>query len=250
MKNELPNQKIFFGPRMEFGYLYTKSLSPYGMPLWWHPGTSYGLFDEKKIINNFIKAKFDVLIFPKVEKFRIPDEILYFIADHYWLDAKYQYIDVYKKINPNSALAYYDKGNAYAKLGRYKSAIECYNQAIHIDSDYTDAHYIRGILYFELGQYQKAIQDFNNTIRIQPDYINAYYHRGIAYSKMRQERQAIEDFSNAIRLKPDHADAYNNRSAVFLNLGNHVLGCPDARRACELGNCKVFKIAKSNGICH
>jgi regulator of sirC expression with transglutaminase-like and TPR domain len=248
-KKEFPHQKIFFGPRMEFGYLYTKSPSPLGLSLWWHPGTSYSMDDEKKVIEHFIQAKFDVLIFPKVEKFRIPGDILNFIADHYWLNPKYRYIDLYRKTNTNSALAYYDKGNAYAKLGQYKQAIECYNQAIHINPDYAHAHYLRGIVYLEPGQYQKAIQDFSETIRIQPDYISAYYDRGRAYAKTGQYQQAIRDYDETIHLKPDHADAYNNRGAIFLNLGNRERGCLDARKACELGNCKILNIAERSRVC-
>jgi hypothetical protein len=32
-KSEFPTQTIYFGPRIEFGYMYTKSKSPRGMPL-------------------------------------------------------------------------------------------------------------------------------------------------------------------------------------------------------------------------
>lgn len=96
-KNEFSHQKIFFGPNLEFGYVYTKSPSPHGMPLWWHPGTSYGLFDEKNIIDNFIQARFDVLIFLKDNWFGLSTEMLYVIDNNYSKYDKYQYIEVYRK---------------------------------------------------------------------------------------------------------------------------------------------------------
>ena len=259
-KNEFSDQKIFFGQSLEFGYLCTKSQSPHGMPLWWHPGTSYGIFDEKKIVENFIQAKFDVLIFIKSrcnvpspfapKPFALPKEIQNFIAENYWLDDKYQYIDLYRKTKSDSALSYYGRGNTYARRGQYKLAIEYYNKAIRINPNYANAYYIRGIIYLESGQYQKAVQDLSETIRIKPDYISSYYNRGIAYSKTGKYQLAIKDYSETIRLKPDHADAYNNRGAVYLNLGNNELGCLDARKACELGNCKILKVADSTGVCH
>jgi tetratricopeptide (TPR) repeat protein len=241
---------------MEFGYLCTKSQSPHGMPLWWHSGTSYGMFDEKKIVENFIQAKFDILIFLKVfphekdARRGMPQEIQNFIAENYWLDDKYQYIDLYRKAKSNSALSYYGRGNTYARLGQYKLAIEYYNKAIRINPNYANAYYIRGIIHLESGQYQKAVQDLSETIRIKPDYISSYYNRGIAYSKTRRYQLAIKDYSEAIRLDSDYADAYNNRGAVYLNLGNNELGCLDARKACELGNCKILKVADSTGVCH
>jgi hypothetical protein len=44
--------------------------------------------------------------------------------------------------------------------------------------------------------------------------------------------------------------AYYNRGIAYLNQGNNKLGCPDAQKACALGNCKLLEIAKGNGDCH
>lgn len=215
-KNEYNNHKIFFGTHMEFGYLYTKTPSPRGMPLWWHPGTSYGLFDEKKIIENFIRSKFDVVIFLKDYRFRMPPEISIFIMDNYLMDNKYKFIDLFLTNNPNSPLRHYKQGNDYNELGQYKLAIEEYNKAIRVQSDYFPAYFNRGIIHSKLGHYQ----------------------------------QAIEDYTEVIRLKPDYAEAYNNRSSIYLTQGNTRPGCLDAHKACNLGACRMLKLAQSNKICH
>jgi Flp pilus assembly protein TadD len=62
-------------------------------------------------------------------------------------------------------------------------------------------------------------------------------------------QRALEDFNEAIRLKSDYTDAYNNRAFVYLTHGNKELGCFDARKACELGNCKTLELAKGKGLC-
>lgn len=72
---------------------------------------------------------------------------------------------------------------------------------------------------------------------------------GLLTGKLGQYQRAIEDFNKAIHLKPDYADAYNNRGTVYLMQDNKELGCPDAQKACGLGNCKLLEMAKSKGLC-
>ena len=141
-------------------------------------------------------------------------------------------------------------GLALFAEGKSEEAINHFNQALLLKSDYANSYYNRGVVYSTSGQYEKSVQDFNETIHLKPDYIPAYYNRGMAYSKIGQYQLAIKDYSEIIRLKPDYAEAYNNRGAVYLSLGNNELGCQDARKACELGVCKILKIARSKGDCY
>ena len=153
------------------------------------------------------------------------------------------------RMNPYSIYAFDNRGGAYFKLGQYQLAIEDFNAAIHLKSDYAYAYNKRGASYSELGQYQRAIEDYNEAIRLKPDYAKAYYNRGDAYIKLGQHQHALEDYDKAIIYKPDYADAYNNRAFIYLNLRNVKLGCNDAQKACELGECNLLKAAKGKGDC-
>jgi hypothetical protein len=99
LKNKWPEKIIYFGPRIEFAYLETKSKSPKGFPLWIHPGTSYALFDERNVILNFVNQQFDILVFVKGDRTRMPPEILSHINEKYHYEMGYRYIDVYLKNN-------------------------------------------------------------------------------------------------------------------------------------------------------
>src|SRR5208283_3372706 len=145
--------------------------------------------------------------------------------------------------------AYKNRGIAYTKLGRYQLAIKDYNKAIYLKPDNADVYYNRGAIYIKLGQYQMAIEDYNKAIRLKPDDADAYNNRGTIYTKFGQYQMAIEDFNNAIRLKPDDADTYFNRGFVYFNQGNNISGCEDAKKACDLGNCKILKAVTDKGSC-
>jgi len=130
------------------------------------------------------------------------------------------------------------------------AAIEYLTGAINLKPDYMEAIYNRGTVYITIGQYQKAIQDFSEVIRQRPNHVKACYNRGIAFIKIRQYPAAIEDFDRSIILKPDYADAYNNRGTAYLLQGNRILGCQDAKKACELGTCRTIEAAKKRGYCN
>lgn len=95
VKEKFINKKIFFGPRIEFGYAVTNIRSPSGLPLWWHPGTSYAIIDLDKIFENFISNEFDVLCFARSDRTRMPIEIINYIKSKYVKLDGYKEIDVY-----------------------------------------------------------------------------------------------------------------------------------------------------------
>ncbi len=164
-----------------------------------------------------------------------------------------QAVEDYSKaiaIKPHLAEAYYNRGNVYNRLGNYGQAIEDYIRAIEIKPDFAEAYYNRSVAYGVLGNYRQAIEDLNRVIEIKPDYADAYYDRSNAFYKgLGNYRQAIEDLNRAIEIKPDYANAYNNRGIVYLTQGDNISGCRDARKACELGNCKLLEMAKGKGDC-
>lgn len=94
LKMKMPGAKIFFGPRIEFGYVWTGSRSPKGLPLWWHPGTSYALKDETEVLGNFEKNGFDILVFLKGDRERMPEGILRLIDEKYADDQSGRALDV------------------------------------------------------------------------------------------------------------------------------------------------------------
>jgi hypothetical protein len=153
------------------------------------------------------------------------------------------------RVTNNNYMAHTNFAVALAEKGRLNEAIHHYNKAIIIAPDRALPYNNRGTSYGRTGEYQLAIEDLNNAIRLDRNYIKAYNNRGIAYTKLGLHKEAIADFNEAIRLQEDYADAYNNRAFVYLSQGDKISGCSDAKKACELGNCKALEFAKSKGLC-
>jgi tetratricopeptide (TPR) repeat protein len=96
---------------------------------------------------------------------------------------------------------------------------------------------------------KKAIEYLNEAIKLKPDLAEAYNNRGNVYVDLGQHQQAITDYNEAIRLKPDYDRAYSNRGSAYFIQGNNSLGCFDAQKACELGNCQLLDDFKGKGFC-
>ncbi len=190
-------------------------------------------------------------------------------------EAIYHYNEAIR-LNPFYADAYNNRGVVYVEMGQYKKALEdfnksiqCYANAINnknkvsfsigpseevisvrINSLLAGAYNNRGITYFNLGDYMNAINDFNISIRLKDDNFKAYYNRGRSFSKINKFQNAIDDYDKSISLQPKNSEAYISRGVIHFKISNDENGCYDARKACELGNCKLLRKAKDSQACH
>lgn len=69
---KVPNAKIMFGPRMQFGYAAFGRPSPTGVPIAWDSGTMYPASLEPELARRFEAEQFDILIFLKNDFTYIP----------------------------------------------------------------------------------------------------------------------------------------------------------------------------------
>ena len=149
------------------------------------------------------------------------------------------------------AMEHLQLGRFLFKDGKTQEAIEHYNEVVALKSYYADTlvYNDRGNAYAKLGRYQRAIDDFNEAIRRNPANFYSYNYRGIVYAKLGQDQRAMNDFNQAVRLNPDYADSYHNRALFYLNLKNNFLFCGNAQKACALGNCRILEAAHADGYC-
>ncbi len=98
------------------------------------------------------------------------------------------------RLQPDNALAYNNRANAFADRGEAESALADYNEAIRLEPGNATLYHNRGLLLAQMEQFDAAIEDQTQAIRLRPDYAAAYNDRGIAYRKKGEQAKAENDF--------------------------------------------------------
>jgi len=65
---------------------------------------------------------------------------------------------------------------------------------------YARAYYDRGNAYARLDQCERAIQELDEAIRLDPQYVSVYFSRGLAYEAIGKSEEAKRDFAKAKEL--------------------------------------------------
>jgi tetratricopeptide (TPR) repeat protein len=144
------------------------------------------------------------------------------------------------RLDPNSSIAYRERGKAYSDKGDQDKAIADYTQAIRLDPNYALAYNGRGAAYNNKRDYDRAIADYTQAIRLNPNFIYAYDNRGNAYSNKEDYDRAIADYTQAIRLDPNFALAYNNRGNAYFNKKDYDRAITDYTQVIRLDPSYVY----------
>ncbi|MGN6709465.1 MAG: tetratricopeptide repeat protein, partial [Candidatus Nitrosocosmicus sp.] len=113
---------------------------------------------------------------------------------------QHEYRSINKPIEPDlkNAVDYYNKGISLSYLGSYNEAIACYDKAIELNPEYSDAYNNKGISLYYLGSYNEAIACYDKAIELNPDYTDAYYNKGLLLNHLGDHNQAIACYDKAI----------------------------------------------------
>ena len=132
--------------------------------------------------------------------------------------------------NQKSAIAYYFKGDALARLKQWDDALIAFNDALKFKQNHPLVLNARGVTYAARGFLDNALTDFNCATSVNKHFADAFCSLGaIAIQQREGAKGAIEDFTNALNISPDFAVALYGLGCVESVLGNWE----DAREGIE-----------------
>ena len=70
--------------------------------------------------------------------------------------------------------------------GKVADAILCFQEAVRLKPDYTEAHYNLGSAYLSQGRTDEAISEYTGILRRRPDFAPA--QRGLLKARQRQAK--------------------------------------------------------------
>lgn len=119
--------------------------------------------------------------------------------------------------------AQYHRGLAFLEKGFPDTAVEDFKEVIPLRPKYAMAYLQRGRAYAGLSQWRSANRDYTKAIRLQPDNAMAYRYRGFAYRNMRKFERAIADLNEVVRRVPKHSDEVQSQIAEVYHEWSSVL---------------------------
>lgn len=138
-------------------------------------------------------------------------------------------------LEPNFALAYFQRGRVRAEDEDFDRAIEDFSEAIRLRPRFTDAFYERGETREALGDVDGAIDDYTRVVELSPYSADAYRSRGFARVLAGDDRGALLDFARSLSLEPHHAETLCHRAAIYTRRGKLPLALADLDLAIDVG---------------
>jgi tetratricopeptide (TPR) repeat protein len=138
------------------------------------------------------------------------------------------------RLNPNDAMAYYDRGLAYSHKDDQDRSIADYSEAIRLNPVFSMAFNARGNVYAKKGDFDRAMADFDEAIRLNPMYHIAFSNRANVYERKGDLDRAMADVNEAIRINPLYSLAFNNRGYVYVKRGDYNRAMADYNEAIRL----------------
>jgi len=114
-------------------------------------------------------------------------------------------------IDPRTAGAYINRGNAFFATNRISQAIDDYNRAIAIRPGMKESYVCRGSARLILQKFEEAEADYTKALKIDTKYVKALVGRGMVRFDKGELKLAFEDLDRAVALEPKNPEVWHAR---------------------------------------
>ena len=120
------------------------------------------------------------------------------------------------------------EGEAYANMGKYEDAINCFDKALIINRSYADALINKGEALHDWKGRKKAMESFNQAkgcyeliLKVNPRSVEALTNKGVAHYRLEEYDKAIYCYKEALNVNKNYAKAWFNKGLALYTLKKH-----------------------------
>lgn len=123
-------------------------------------------------------------------------------------------------INPKCARVWRDKGMALSRSGNLAAAIESYTRSLELNKLDHIAWFNKGTSLQRLGRPQEAVACFDKALEIEPSDADIWCNKGFALQSLGRTEEELHCYEEALKRKSDHVEAWLNRGCTLSESGN------------------------------
>ena len=124
------------------------------------------------------------------------------------------------KIDPTYTEAYYRSGKAFYMLGDYESARRSLELGLDNSNEHVQSLKLIGDIEAKEGNDSKAIDWYQKAVEVNSNYHIAHYALGKSYYKLQKNGMALSSLNSAVIANPDYAKAYELIGIIEKENGN------------------------------
>lgn len=123
------------------------------------------------------------------------------------------------EIDPNLELAWRNKGDCLAALGRYDEATGAYDEALKIDPKNPGDWCGRASALLVMGKSEESLEACEKGLEMNPENWVLWQNKGNALSFLSRQEKAQEAYNRALELNPQLAIAWMNKGNIYQETG-------------------------------
>ena len=101
----------------------------------------------------------------------------------------------------------HNKAYALQALGKKQESLELFRELVVRFPTYEPGFYNLALLYAEADSLDRALEHFNLCIELQPTEPSSYYQRALVYIRLNKKAEAKSDLQNTLNLDPEFEEA-------------------------------------------
>jgi tetratricopeptide (TPR) repeat protein len=117
-------------------------------------------------------------------------------------------LDLCIAIEEKFTSAYFSKARNLLQQADYEAAVECYRETIEHDGPQAITFSYIGECFEKMERYEQALIHYDQALALDPNWVDAWIGRGVVKDMQGRIPEALKDLEVGTRLAPDHGDAW------------------------------------------